>query len=126
MMHVPEPDHIHREAQRRLAEVIREAVVNGADGITVEFAKEGGLEVCFMFGNTGIGGVLVPRELESAVMEIIAEKAGLGDGARGTMLWKVNRQDVRIDVTQYENFGESAFDLAICSRRGKKKRSRNR
>jgi len=34
----------------KLQEIIEKAVDSEADSITIEYAKEGGLEVCFIFG----------------------------------------------------------------------------
>lgn len=50
-------------AGSKLQEILDQAIDAGADAVTIEFAKEGGLEFLFVFGNTSVGDILVDRTL---------------------------------------------------------------
>jgi len=101
------------EALRKLEKIVDEAVDSGATSITIEYAKEGGLDVCFMFGNTGVGGILVDRALESEVLNLIHERAGLKDKSRGLVHWTSEGKQLEIIVEEYDNFGEVAYRLKL-------------
>ena len=97
----------------KLQEIIDRAVEGGATSVTVEFAKEGGLEVCFMFGETGVGGILVDRNLEADVMTLIAQRAGLDRRPTGVMHCASRGKELDIHVEEYNSFGETAFTLTF-------------
>ena len=103
--------HIEKLALSKLQEIIDEATGTNTDSVEIEYAKEGGLEVIFMSGNIGFGGILVNRELESAVMTLIHEKSGMKNTASGMLQWGSHGKNLEILVEEYENFGETAFRL---------------
>ena len=100
-------------AAEKLGDIVDRAVEAGADAITVEFWKEGGLEVMFKFGNVGVGGVFVDRQLQSHVMTLIHERAGLETKPTGQLLWRSHGRDLKIRVEEYEDFGETAYRLKL-------------
>ncbi|MHC4401746.1 MAG: hypothetical protein ACYTG0_18905 [Planctomycetota bacterium] len=106
-----------QSAAGKLQEIIDRALDSGADSVTVEYAKEGGLEVCFMFGNTGIGDILVDRHLEGEVMSLICERAGLEERTSGVLRCASHGRDLDIEVEEYDSFGETAFTLRLPSSR---------
>lgn len=61
-------------ARGKLQEIIDRAVDSGADSVTIEFAKGGGLEVFFVFESAGFGDILVDASLQNAVMTGIKTK----------------------------------------------------
>jgi hypothetical protein len=97
----------------KMQEIIDEAVDAEVDAVTIEFAKEGGLEVIFMVGNTGVGGILVDRILETEVMGLIHERAELEEKTAGVMHWESHGQNLEIRVEQYDSFGENAYTLTF-------------
>ena len=60
-------------ASAKMQEILDRAIDAGADAVTIEFAKQGGLEILFVFGNTGVGYILVEPSLEAEVMTLIYE-----------------------------------------------------
>ncbi len=97
----------------KMQEIVDQAVDSGADSVTIEFAKEGGLEVLFTFGNTGVGDILVDRTLEAEVMTLIHDRAGLEDEASGVLHWESGGQRLKIMVEEYDSFGETAYTLTF-------------
>ncbi len=97
----------------KMQEIVDQAVDINADAVTIEFAKEGGLEVHFVVGYTGVGGILVDRTLEEAVMGLIHERAGLDEKPTGVTHWESHGQNFDIRVEEYENFGEIAYTLTF-------------
>ena len=83
----------------------------------LEFAKEGGLEVFFMVGYTGVGGILVDQTLEAEFMGLIHERAGLEEKPTGVMQWESHGQILEIQVEEYESFGETAYTLTFLKER---------
>lgn len=53
---------------KEFSNIMDYAVAENADAVVLEYA-DAGLEVCYMFGNIGIGEVLVSRELEAELLE---------------------------------------------------------
>jgi hypothetical protein len=102
-------------AEHQLQAYLDEAVEAGADAIILEYVPEG-LEVCFMFGDTGAGRILEDSKLAGALMELIGDRAGLDDRTEGTMTWLVHGQSVGITVEEYDTFGECAFRLKLTKR----------
>ena len=103
-------------AMAKMQEIVDQAVDRIADAVTIEFAKEGGLEVLFVVGNTGFGGILVGRTLEAAVMTLIHERAGLEKKSRGVMHWESHGQNLEIRAEEYDSFGETAYKLTFPKR----------
>jgi hypothetical protein len=97
----------------KLQEIIEKAVDSEADSITIEYAKEGGLEVCFIFGVTGVGSVLVDRTLEGEVMNLIHEGVGLEEKPSGLLHWTAYGKHLDIRVEEYDSFGETAYTLRL-------------
>lgn len=102
-----------QSAAAKLQDIIDRAMDSGADSVTIEYAKEGGLEVCFMFGSTGVGDVLVDRNLESEVMDLICERAGLEETPSGVLRCSSRGRDLDIEIEEYDSFGETAFTLTF-------------
>jgi len=110
---IDKPRDTETLAIAKMQEIVDEAVDAGVDAVTIEFAKEGGLEVLFVFGNTSFGGILVDRTLESEVMGLIHERAGLEEKPAGVMHWEPHGQNLEIRVEEYESFGETAYTLTF-------------
>ena len=100
-------------ASAKIQEILARAINAGADAVTIEFAKEGGLEVFFVFGNTGVGDNLVERSLEAEVMTLIYEQAGLEEKSCGVLQWECHGQNLEINVEEYDSFGETAYKLTF-------------
>lgn len=103
-------------AIKKMQEIVEQAVSISAETVTIEFAKEGGLEVLFGVGNMSVGGILVERRLEAAVMTLIHERAGLEKKPSGMMRWEFQGQDLKIRVDEYDSFGETAYKLKFPKR----------
>lgn len=100
-------------ASAKMQEILDRATNAGADALTIEFAKEGGLEVLFVFGNTGVGDILVERSLETEVMTLIYEQAGLEEKSCGVLKWECHGQNLEINAEEYNSFGETAYKLTF-------------
>ena len=96
-----------------MQEILDRAIDAGADAVTIEYAKEGGLEVLFVFGHTGVGDILVEQSLEAEVMTLIYEQAGLEEKSCGVLHWEWRGQNLEINVEEYESFGETAYTLTF-------------
>lgn len=105
--------HIEKLALSKLQEIIDEATGTKTDSVEIEYAKEGSLEVTFMSGNIGFAGILVNRELESAIMTLIHERSGMKNTASGMLHWGSRGKNLEILVEEYENFGETAYKLTF-------------
>jgi hypothetical protein len=114
---IDKPRDTETLAIAKMQEIVDEAVDAGVDAVTIEFAKEGGLEVLFVFGNTSIGGILVDRTLEAAVMTLIYERAGLEEKPGGVIHWESHGQNLEIRVEEYDSFGETAYTLTFSKGR---------
>ncbi len=104
---------LKKTATEKIQQIIDQAIAFKADAVTVEFAPEGGLEVIFVFGNTGIGDIFVDKTHESAVMGLIYENSGLDTKPRGVLQWESQGQDLVIHVEEYDSFGEMALRLVF-------------
>jgi hypothetical protein len=107
------PKDSQAPAIAKMQEILGRAIDAGADAVTIEFAKEGGLEVLFVFGNTGVGDILVEQSLESEVMTLIYEQAGLEEKSRGVLHRECHGQNLEINVEEYDSFGETAYKLTF-------------
>jgi hypothetical protein len=97
---------------QKLTQVLEEAMNSGADSVSLEY-EDNGLEVCYMFGNVGIGAVLIDRDLEAEVVGYIVEAAKLERKSRGKMQMALCGKEYIVTAERYESFGESAFKLKI-------------
>lgn len=93
-------------------EILEKAVEATADYVTFEHVSEG-IEVFYMFGDTGFGAVLIDHELEGEVVGYIVEKAKLDKKPRGKMLMNLKGKQYTVFVKEYEHFGESAFEISL-------------
>jgi hypothetical protein len=100
-------------ARAKMQEILDQAIDAGADAVTIEFAKEGGLEVLFVFGNTGVGNIFIQQNLEEDVMTLIYEQSGLEGKSCGVLHWECHGQNLEINVEEYESFGEIAYTLTF-------------
>jgi hypothetical protein len=107
------PKDSQSPASAKMQEILDRAIDAGADAVTIEFAKEGGLEILFVFGNTGVGDILVQQSLEAEVMTLIYEQAGLEEKSCGVLHWECHGQNLEINVEEYESFGETAYKLTF-------------
>ncbi len=103
---------IKQKAYQKLQQIIEKAVEADADSINLEYS-DGGLEVCYRFGNFGVGSVFVDRSLEGEVIALIINKAGIESKPCGVMKWTIQGRRYHITVEEYHNFGESAFKLTL-------------
>jgi hypothetical protein len=108
------------KASERLQQILEQAVDGGADSIQLEYVEDG-LEVCYMFGSTGIGDVLSDHTLASEIIGLIVDRAKLGDKSRGVMTWTLFGKRHSIVVEEYDSFGESAFRLKLGNPRQKRR-----
>jgi hypothetical protein len=95
-----------------LIQILEYALETGADAVEMEYA-DGGLEVCFMVGNTGMGRWLTDRTQINQLIEAIVKTAKLRRKSRGQMQLTLCGAEHTIFVHQYDSFGESAFRLGI-------------
>jgi len=106
------------KAIQKLTEILEDAIELGADSITIEYVSEG-MEVCYMFGNIGLGAVLIDQKLESVVVGCIVENAKLDKRSKGRMLMNLHGKQRTIFVKEYEHFGESAFEMNLKETKAK-------
>ena len=97
---------------KEFIKIMEYAVAERADSVNLEYADTG-LEVCYMFGNIGIGEVLVSRELEDEVIGYIVESANLHERTRGKFRVNLRGEEYIINVKEYDHFAESAFELTF-------------
>jgi hypothetical protein len=100
------------QAIQKLKEILEDAVEAGADSVTLEYVSEG-IEVCYMFGNMGLGAVLIDQEFESEVVGYIVEKAKLDRRSQGKLQMNLKGKQYSILVKEYDHFGESAFEIKL-------------
>ena len=99
-------------ASEKLQEIIEEALQCGADSIELEYT-DGGLEISYMAGHTGLGHILTDRTLARELLGLIVASAGLEDKSRGVITWTRAGKPYPIRVEEYDSFGESAFRLKL-------------
>lgn len=102
-----------KQATSAIQEIIDHAIDIGADKVEIEFSKEGGLEVIFISGSIGIDGIIVDTSIESTVMELIYERSGMEDAIYGVLLCESHGHTYKIQVEEYNSFGETAFRLTF-------------
>ncbi len=107
------------KALRQLRAILEEAIKSNADAVEFEYVEKG-LEVTYVYGHSGVGYVLEDRALESGIIQLIVERAGLQDRSRGVMTWTYGKKSYQIKVEEYDCFGESAFRLILRKARRKR------
>jgi len=95
-----------------LQQILEDALREGADVVELEYVDQG-LEVCWMFGSTGLGNVLTDRELNREIISAIVERAGLETRPRGKMHINLLGEQRMVTVEEHESFGESRFRLIL-------------
>ena len=109
-----------------LQKILEDALREGADAVELEYVDQG-LEVCRMFGNTGLGDVLTDRELNREIISAVVERAGLETRPRGKMHIDLLGEQRTVIVEEHESFGESSFRLILGKpRRGALRRTKLR
>jgi len=106
-----DPDTSER-AFHELVRVLEVAAQAGADSVELEWEGRD-LAVYQFFGNTGLGSVPIPEELQSAVLEEVVQRAGLRRKSKGRMLLTLNGEEYEVLVKEHDSFGESAFVLKL-------------
>jgi hypothetical protein len=101
-----------KKGEALLKKILEEALQGGADGISVEYVREG-TEVCFFRGPSGVGYVVPQKDL----IPLVSELARMETRTRGRFQLPVRGQLHTISVEAYENFGEWA--LRLCFKRQK-------
>jgi len=99
-------------AFQELVRVLEEAVQAGADSVGLEW-EDPGLMVYLNFGDTGLGAVSIPRDLQGPVLEELVEKANLTRKPKGQFSLSLLGDEYEIAVEEYDSFGESAFTLTL-------------
>jgi hypothetical protein len=99
-----------------LTEILERAVDANAETVVLEYAT-GGLEVSYMFRNTGIGEILHDRALVEAIMACAWDKAKQARRSRGAFHLTLRSREHRILIRQYDSFGEAAFELRLSKPR---------
>lgn len=100
------------KAQEKLQQILEEALNIGADSIELEYS-DGGLEVCYILGNTGFGATLADRKLIGEIIGLIIDQAKLEHKSRGVLNWMHLGKQYNITVREYEHFDESAYRLIL-------------
>jgi len=95
-----------------LQKILEDALREGADAVELEHVDQG-LEVCWMFGSTGLGNVLTDRELSRGIISAVVERAGLDTRPRGKMHIDLLGEQRTVIVEEHESFGESSFRLIL-------------
>jgi hypothetical protein len=114
------PDNADNSARafREIVHVLEEALQAGAQSVGLEYEGRD-LVVFYNFGNTGLGASRIPRELQQEVIAEIVKRAGLSRKSRGKMPVCLLGKDYETLVEEYDNFGESAFNLTLKERKKK-------
>ena len=117
---MPERSNKSERAFRELVRVLEDAVRAGADSVELEW--EGRDLMAFQcLGHAAVGTGPFSRDLQSAVLEEVIQRAGLRRKSKGRMLLTLNGEEYEVLVKQYESFGESAFILKL-NKGGKRSR----
>jgi len=95
-----------------LQQILEDALREGADAVELEYVDQG-LEVCRLFGSTGLGNVLTDRELNRGIISVVVERAGLAMRSRGQMQIDLLGEQRTVIVEEQERFGESSFRLIL-------------
>ena len=99
-------------AFRELVRVLEEAVRAGADSVGLEW-EDRDLVVYLYFGETGLGAVSIPRDLQEPVLGELVERANLAVKPKGKMAETLLGNQYEVIVEEYDSLGESAFTLTL-------------
>lgn len=117
---MPKPAETKSAGLRQLTLLLEKAVDTGADSVHLEYA-DGGLEVWYMLGNTGVGDFLTNRDLIGKLIQCIVSKAKMKNKLRGRFQLSLRAKEYTIVVEEGESFGEATFSLSITKPKGKKR-----
>lgn len=91
----------------------------GANSVGLEYEGRD-LIVYHQFGNTGLGAVRIPKELQQGVIGEIVKRAGLSRKSKGKVQIRLLGKDYEAGVKEYDSFGESAFTITLKEQQRKK------
>src|SRR2546425_13331169 len=97
---------------QNLSLLFTEAIDQDADCINLEWVREG-LEVTYIFGNTGLGKVIEDRRLAGSILKSLIKQAKLERKSRGVIEWVHRGKTHKIHVSEYESFGETCFRVVF-------------
>ncbi len=106
------------QAFQELVRVLEEAVRAGVNSVGLEY-KGRDLMVFHQSGPLGLGASRIAYELRQAVIEELVKRAGLSRKSRGKMQVNLLGNDYEVVVEEYDNFGESAYNLVLKERKKK-------
>ncbi len=98
------------EIPKTLDHVLEAAIQGRATLVTFEY-DDGGLEVAYFVGNTGVGVLVTNRSHVRALVSELVDRANLERRDRGKFEARVGGASHVVSVTVRDHFGESAFDL---------------
>ena len=101
----------HNESSEFI-EIVKQAIHLEADSVTIEYCDDG-LEICCRYGTLSICDVLVDRDIEQHLLNYIIDAANLQTKPKGKIVTKIDGIEYTINVKEYDNFGESAFELFV-------------
>ena len=121
---MPKHEKEFSRAFRELVRVLEEAVQAGADSVELEF-EDRELIVYFNFGNAGIGGVHIPKELQRSVIDEIWNQA---QKSRGKFPVSLLGKEYLVAVKTRQSFDEWVYLLVLEESRavGKKMAGRGK
>jgi hypothetical protein len=93
-------------------EIVKQAIHLEADSVTIEYCDDG-LEICCRYGTLSICDVLVDRYIEQHLLDYIINAANLQTKPKGKIVTKIDGIEYTINVKEYDNLGESAFELFV-------------
>lgn len=92
-----------------------------SDSVSIEFDKDGGLNVTLLHWGVPIAVGHVQKGLDAEVMELIREEAGLDECITGEFAVDCESHMLYIRVQEYNSSGETAYMLHMPrNRRGKR------
>ncbi len=106
------------QAYRELIRVLEDALRAGADSVEMEYEDHNWI-VYHNYGNTGLGGARIAKELEWDVINQIRERAGLSRKSKGKMQVSLLGKDCEVAVKTRESFGELVYHLTLKERQDK-------
>jgi len=95
-----------------LDQILQEAVEDGASSIELEYA-DGGLEICFMHGSSGLGHIVEDQQIIDTLMSEGVKRAKLENRTQGSFKTEIAGHPWKITVEEYDTFGESSFRLNL-------------
>jgi hypothetical protein len=71
------------------------------------------LMVFHQAGHVDLGATRIPEDLQKAVIDELAKRAGLARGSKGKMPVTRLGREFEVVVEEFDSFGESAFNLSL-------------